>query len=353
MSGKERAPVHQVRPGNRRPSSGQPAPQTIYEMAANYFMIGRAIEVAAELDIFTPLARRAATPEELALHLGASSRGMRALCITCTALGLLEKQGRRYRTTSTAAALLVNGQPGYAGHLLAGFAGVYSDWVQLDQAVRTGQPVAQPSRDKGDESLRQFVLSMHASSQGPAHWLVESFDLGSRKRLLDVGGGAGTFAMTFCQKYSGLEAVVLDLPDVITVAQELIAQADLHQRIRTLGVDYREAPFPAGYDVVLLCNVLHQEDIKTCRSLLRQSYDALNPGGIVVVLDAVLNDEKTGPLSVALGALNNLIHNPGGETYSAAELKGWIQMAGFDALKQFDLPVPNIALLVATKSASH
>lgn len=326
------------------------APRAIYEMAANYFMLARTIQVAAELDIFTPLARQASTAAALAHHLGSSVRGMEMLLVACTALGLLEKQGDHYKTSAVAMALLVKGEPNYAGHLLAGSMGVYQDWLKLDEAVRTGQPVARPSRAKGEESLRQFVLGMHLSSQALARFVANNLDLREKKKVIDVGGGAGTFAIALCQQYPQLTATVLDLPEVVGLAQEFIAQAGLAQRIRTRSADYVRDPIPLGNDVVLLCNVLHQEAAETVQLLLQKAYSALNGRGVVVVLDVFLNDTKTGPLSVALGALNNLIHNRGGEVHSGEELQKWLRKAGFGESKFIALPFPDMSLLSAAKT---
>ncbi|MFN8494872.1 MAG: methyltransferase [Caldilineaceae bacterium] len=326
------------------------APHAIYEMAANYFMIARTIQVAAELDIFTPLARQASTAAELAQAIKSNVRGIEMLLVACTALGLLDKQGDRYRTSAAAHAMLVQGEPGYAGHLLAGSVGVYQDWLKLDEAVRTGQPVARPSREKDAESLRQFVIGMHLSSQTVARFVANNLDLRDKKKVVDVGGGAGAFAIALCQQYPQLTATVLDLPEVTAIAQEVIAQAGLAQRIRTRSTDYVRDPIPLGHDVVLFCNVLHQEDAETVQLLLQKAYSALNGRGSVVILDVLLNETKTGPLSVALGALNNLIHNRGGEVHSGEELQSWLRKAGFGAAKLMALPFPDLSLLTAVKT---
>ena len=324
-------------------------PQALYEMAASYFMISRAIQVAGDLDIFTPLFQHPHTAEQLAKDLRLDPRAMEILLITCTALSLLEKEGELYSTSPAVAGLVVKGQTNYSGPVLAGFGGVYQDWSKLDRAVRTGQPVARSSMRKGKGSGRQFVLNMHASSLGPARMLAGLIDLRGKKKLLDVGGGAGTYAIILCQKYPQLTASVLDLPGVIPITKEIIAKAGLSHRIQAQVTNYTRDPFPEANDTVLLCNVLHQEEPPTCQMLLNKSYAALVGGGIVVVLEMLLNDEKTGPLPVALGALNNLVHHRTGRAHSVAEIKDCLQAAGFGQIKQRAVSASGMSLLVATK----
>jgi hypothetical protein len=94
---------------------------------------------------------------------------------------------------------------------------------------------------------------------------------------------------------------------------------------------------------------LHQEEEAKVRQLLRRAHTALRPRGVLLVLDAVLDDDKRGPLSVALGALNQLLHHSGATYYSAAELTGWLRGAGFAKVARKPFPLPNQALLFAIK----
>lgn len=321
----------------------------LHELGMGHFMVARVLQVAAELDLFTHLAAEPVPIAALASRLGVDRRGLEALVVACTALQLLEKTPRGYRTAASAGDLLVAGRPGNLAPLLAGAAGVYRDWATLDQAVRTGGATATAQRDKGPEALAAFLVEMHRAALPAAHIVATTAELPAATQLLDLGSGLGTFALALCRRWPALHATLLDLPDVIAIGATLLPQDELGERVRTLAADYHRDPLPPDQDVVLLCNVLHQEDEAKVRQLLRKAHTALRPRGVLLVLDAVLADDKAGPLSVALGALNQLVHHTGATYYSAAELTGWLRGAGFAKVVRQPFPLPNQALLLATK----
>ena len=320
----------------------------LHELAFGHFMTARVLQVAAELDLFTHLAAGPMPITDLATRLGVDRRGLEALMVACAALQLVEKTAQGYRTAAQASDLLVTGRPANLAPVLAGAGKLYQDWAQLGEAVRTGKSTAPSHRGQDSAARRAFLLEMHRTALPVAQALAGAVDLRTPTRLLDIGSGLGTFALALCARYPDLHATLLDLPDVVAIAGTLL-QGELAARVQAQAADYHHDPLPTGHYVTLLCNVLHQEDETQVRRLLRQAHTTLRSRGILVVLDAVLDDDKCGPLSVALGALNQLIHDPGATYYSAAELTGWLRGAGFAKVERKPLPFPNQALLCATK----
>jgi SAM-dependent methyltransferase len=314
-----------------------------------HFMLARALQVAAELDLFTHLVARPVPIRELADQLNVNRRGLEALLAVCVSLHLVEKTDRGYRTAEAAASLLDAGRQGNVVPLLAGASGLYRDWVDLDQAIRCGAATAPAPRERGPDTLRAFLLEMHRAAIPIAQSVAGAVKLDSAGSLLDIGSGIGTFALAFRRCYPDLRATLFDLPEVIAIAEPLLVQSEIAEYVRPVGGDYHQDPLPPGHDVHLLCNVLHQENEEEAQRLLRQVYSALGPKGILIYLDAVLDDDKCGPLSVALGALNQLIHHSGATYYSAAEVSRWLRDAGFRRVERKPFPFPNQALLVATK----
>jgi len=127
-----------------------------------------------------------------------------------------------------------------------------------------------------------------------------------------------------CQRYPQLQAVVLDLPETEPIAKEIIASFNLADRVGFRAADYLR-DYGQGYDVMLLSGVLHGETPADCRVMLRKAYDSLAPGGLAVVQETLLNDEKTGPLLPALFSL----HMTYGASYAGGEIAGWMAEVGF------------------------
>jgi SAM-dependent methyltransferase len=157
--------------------------------------------------------------------------------------------------------------------------------------------------------------------------------LGDAKLLLDVGGGTGIYAIACVQQNPNLRAVVWDRPEVLKVARELVEAYGVADRVELAPGDMFADPLPAGVDVVLLSNILHDWDVPECRVLLKRCGDALPPGGRVLIHDVFLDDDLGGPLPVALysTALFTLTE---GRAYSAAEYRGWLREAGLTPADQ-------------------
>ena len=159
--------------------------------------------------------------------------------------------------------------------------------------------------------------------------------------LLDVGGGPGTYAMLLAQKYPLLQVTVLDLPGVVAVAQELIAQANLSERVTTLAGSALDTDYGTeSVEGILFSGVLHQMDPATIAHLFAKAYRALRPGGIIVVSDVMLDASKTQPVFATLFSLQMMLTSASGAVFSDEEGLTWLKDAGFTELYAQTLPPP-------------
>lgn len=83
--------------------------------------------------------------------------------------------------------------------------------------------------------------------------------------------------------------------------------------------------------------------------LMRRIFSALRPGGVLVINDFVVNDERTGPPFPLLFSLNMLVHTEKGMTYSEGHYRRWLGEAGFQSVQRHDA-LGLSTLLVAWKS---
>jgi len=170
-----------------------------------------------------------------------------------------------------------------------------------------------------------MMLAGRAKNCAPA--LAHGVPLGEARQLLDVGGGTGIYSIACLQKNPQRRAVVWDRPEVLKIAAEMAHDYGVSDRLECCVGDMFIDPLPAGCDVILLSNVLHDWDVPQCRALLQRCAAALPSGGRVLVHDVFLNDDMDGPLPVALysGALFYLTE---GRAYSAAEYRAWLREVG-------------------------
>lgn len=296
----------------------------------------RVLMAASHLDFFTSLSGETLTAEEIAARCGTHPRSTRLLLNACVAIGLLEKDGPLYRNSAEAGEFLVKGKPSYMGDAIAHTEDLWLAWYGLPESVRTNDRVSEPFRRSGlapeglsGKTHRNFIMAMHTRALQRAPGLVEELDLTGRRQLFDAGGGPGTYSIYLVKRYPGLMATVFDLPQTIGITKEIIAEFGVEDLVTTRPGNYHVDGFGQGNDVVLLSAILHSLGPERNRELLTKAFDSLIRGGLVVVQEGLIGDEGTGPLGAVLFSLNMLVNTGEGQSYSAAEIIGLLQSAGF------------------------
>ncbi|MBO0700164.1 MAG: methyltransferase domain-containing protein, partial [Zavarzinella sp.] len=172
--------------------------------------------------------------------------------------------------------------------------------------------------------------------------------LGGAKVLLDVGAGSGIYSFACLQQNPKLRAVLWDRPEVLKVAEELAREYGVADRINCVAGDMFADPVPAGADVVLLSNILHDWDMPECRTLLKRCAGALPNGGRLLIHDVFLNDDLGGPLAVALYSAGLFVLTEG-RAYSAGEYRGWLREAGLTPAERVVPTLVNCGVLEGRK----
>jgi ubiquinone/menaquinone biosynthesis C-methylase UbiE len=310
---------------------------------ANAFFGSCVLFTASDAGVFRRLSEQdGRTAGELANDLGLSERGLRLLADACVAEGLLTKTGERYSNSPLSRIFLTPGSPADLSTAIRYNRDIYAAWGKLPELVRTGKPVESPQLHLGDDAsrTRTFVLSMHGRALGIGRAVIPLLDFSGRKQLLDVGGGPGTFSVLITQAFPDLRSTVLDLPEVVKVAAELIEHQKASARVSTLAGDYHTAEFPSGIDAVNFFGMLHQESPDAIRQLARKAFTALEPGGVVHVMDMMTDETHTAPQFSALFALTMALTTQNGWVFSSEELRGWLEEAGFREFEVRPLPAP-------------
>ncbi|MFQ5861847.1 MAG: class I SAM-dependent methyltransferase [Candidatus Brocadiales bacterium] len=287
------------------------------------------IFAGVELGVFDLLARGAKSSIEAAQELGTDPRATEMLLNALVSLGLLKKMKRRYENNPITAQYLVKGTPLYQGARIHHMHNLLDRWARLQEAVRTGKSVVE---DIGTDPkrLEDFMGSMYNSGIMKARLIIKKFNLKRFKNLLDLGGGPGAYSIEFVRAYPGLTATVFDLSDNIKIAKRFIKEAGVKGRVLTKVGDCLEVSLGReAYDVVFVSNLLHIYAPKTNTDILKKCYEALEPGGKVVIHDFILDSSGTSPLFPVLFSLNMLLGTCEGSSYSKREIRGWLLEAGF------------------------
>jgi cyclopropane fatty-acyl-phospholipid synthase-like methyltransferase len=183
-------------------------------------------------------------------------------------------------------------------------------------------------------------MAMHGRAMAIGRMLIPLLNLKGRRKLLDIGGGPGTFSVLCAKANPGIRCSVLDLPEVVTIAKELIAEQGVSDRVKVIPGDYHETEFPGGFDTVNILGVLHQESAESIQSILARARHALIDGGVIHVMDMMTDETHTAPKFSALFAVNMALTTENGWVFSDAELRSWLEGAGFADVTIQPLPPP-------------
>ncbi len=289
-----------------------------------------------ELDFFTWLAAHPSDAAGICRDLGLAARPVDVMLTLFAADGFVQQRAGGFELTALAREHLVSTSPFFLGPYYASLKGrpVVRDLLAI---LRTDKPSNwgsyQNEKSWGEAMLtEEFATTFTAAMDcrgavlGPA--LAKAIPVGNRSRLLDIAGGSGVFACTIAAHHPGLRATVFERAPVDQIARTMITKRGYTDRVEVIAGDMFAEPLPGGFDLHLYSNVLHDWDTAKVRQLLAASFRALEPGGILVIHDAHLNADKTGPLPVARYSVL-LMAVTEGRCYGTAEMKALLDEAGF------------------------
>jgi hypothetical protein len=299
------------------------------------------LQTAVKMDVFTVIGDRRLSPEEVSLQLEGAGRGVERLLNALVAMELLDKKDGKFVNTPSGSELLAKDSPKYLGHIIMHHHHLLESWSKLDQAVKSGKPQRSRSSYSKEEWRESFLMGMFNLAMGLAPQIVPAIDVSNRQHLLDLGGGPGTYAIHFCLSNEHLKATVYDLPTTRPFAEKTIKQFKLTDRINFMDGNYLEDAVEGRYDVAWLSHILHGEGPDDCRMIIQKAVDALEPGGMIIVHDFILNNSMDGPLFPALFSLNMLLGTESGQAYSEEQIIDMLAAAGAKDIRRIVVQSPN------------
>lgn len=326
-------------PGDERMPGPDPTP--LVRLSTAYWD-SQVFLTANRIKLFDVLAAGPLSSDELAAKLTLRPRQARLFFNSCAGLRLLDVQDGRFANSALSAAFLVSGSPGFMGNAVLYSDHLYGTWGQLEKGLRQDAPVLAPQSYLGGDAqrTRAFVYGMHDRALGLARSLISLVDLSDRKRMLDVGGGPGTYSILFTQRYPGLHSTVLELQGVVDVAREIIAANNAADTVALLPGDYLTSEYPGDQDVVLMSGMFHRETPATCRKLIARASAALTPDGLLVVSDIFADAGGASPPFATLFGLNMMLTAKDGGVHADADVALWMRDAGFGTTETWNFPPP-------------
>jgi demethylspheroidene O-methyltransferase len=202
------------------------------------------------------------------------------------------------------------------------------------------------------EAAMAYSRLMAASQSLVSAEILAAYSFKKHRRLLDLGGGDGTFLRAVAAAAPRLELRLFDLPAVAERAGTAFAAAGLAHRAEAHGGSFLTDPLPEGADIVSLVRVVHDHDDEVARRILARARGALPDGGTLLLAE---------PLAGTVGAEASgdayfgfyLMAMGSGRPRTQAELETMLVEAGFVRPRLLPTRTPLLTRVIkATAAAS-
>lgn len=324
-------------------------PQQILEQGMAFWS-SRVVLTAVEAGVFTELAVSPLSEQELMDRLGWHPRATGPFLGALVDMGLLRRNRAGVYTNSRQAALFLDrAKPSYIGGLMElSSTRLYDLWSGLGDLLRTGSPGAEEEHGEseffsslyGDQAaLRNFLAGMTGISTGEAMLIAKRFPWQRFRTFVDVGAAQGALPVRVALTHSHIRGVSYDLPAVGPIFEEYVESFALADRIAFVAGDMNEGPLPSA-NVICFGHLLHGYSETKRRELIAKSYEALPPGGVLLVYDAMTDPGRRNNLISFLSSLNIMLEMREGFEATTTQCSGWLRDAGFVHIKKRHLIGP-------------
>ena len=295
----------------------------LMEMAHGY-QRSMALFAALDLGVFSALSNGPSDAAGLARRLSADPRRLSILLNALAGIGVLEKRGNAYGNGRVAQRYLADG-PGSKAAILLHHMDCWPAWTKLVERIRNGRK--RPGRKKGYQE--NFIRGMEDNARERAVEVAKRIPLPKGERLLDLGGGPGTYAVEWAKRYPGAQVTVFDVSETLAVTRKILREKDASGLVALMEGDFLNDGIGGPYDFVWISQILHAYSERDCLFLLRKVRKALAPGGIAAVQEFLLEKEGTSPPGPAFFSVHMVAVTDGGKAYTAEEVAAMFRKAGY------------------------
>jgi hypothetical protein len=317
------------------------------------FMKTKILQAAIQLDVFTPLSKEALTEPELRERLGLHPRATRDFLDTLVAMDVLRRdEDGRYTTTPDAEQYLTTDKGSYLGSFLDMTVGFLTPAFDgLVETLKTGRAHGEDENGEvpfaqiwqNPMALQFFFTGMDTMNGTIGPELAKVFDWSRYESFADCGGARGNLASAIAQAHPHLRGVVFDLPPVKPFFKQLVTDRGVADRVTFHAGDFFVDPLPET-DVLIFGNALHDWSEEQRKELIKKAFNAVRPGGALLVYDPMLDPERR-RLDNLLLSMYMLTSSPGGCEYTSDACEGWLAEAGFTSITAKPLPAKETVVI--------
>ncbi|WP_428670547.1 methyltransferase [Roseibium sp.] len=260
------------------------------------FRISCAIHLAAKLELTEHLMDGPKSVQELAALCSVAAGPLYQIMRSLAAEGIYREETFEVFSNTNMSRLLHRDAPGPAWNYSIIVGELYvSTFANLFHSVKTGQSAFADLNGmsywdylgRNDELGAIFDNLMTRLYDGDVEYLLNLYDFTSLGRLLDVGGGRGSFVRALMARHPEVECGLFELP-AVSGRNELEFAADgLGGRCEILSGSFLEE-IPSGFDAYLVKSVLHNWDDEHAARILRNCRAAGGNSARLVIVDFIV-----------------------------------------------------------------
>jgi len=314
------------------------------------------LRTGVELDVFGHLTNGPADSGTVAAGIKADRRAAEMLLDALVGIGILVKKDDEYSLTEDAKVYLVPSSELFMGRYIKQNDEIDAMWRSLGETVRSGKPAKEVNQDaKAQEffpALTEAIFPLNFATAQRVSQELKIAQLPAGSKVLDVAAGAATWSIPMALDNQQLHVDVLDFPPILEVSKKFAEKYAVAERFGYISGNWRNVPWQRDiYDVIVLGHILHSEGKELSKQLLRRVFEAMKPGGTLVIAEFIANNERTGPPFAMLFGVNMLMHTTIGCVFTESELTTMVTEVGFEKVRRMPLEgMPESPVLIARKA---
>jgi predicted O-methyltransferase YrrM len=293
---------------------------------------------SVRLGLYDELVKAALPACKIASRLSLSANALERLLRVLLEMGVLEKKKNLYRNSAISKKYLCKVRPLYIGDFFIHRQSLQRPWADLKYSLKRNGMVRPDAKRLSDypRQLKKFMGAMDALGRIKAEILKEELDFSQYSSMLDLGGGIGTYAVSFARDYPRLRGVVFDLLDVSRLARLHIKKNGLDSRVKVIAGQCLADDLPLGqFDLIFISNLLHIYNETDCKRIIKKASGVLAKGGSLVVHDYIFGVGDS--VSVSLFDMTMLIGTPQGRCYEQKDIAKWLRAAGIRKIQSAEI----------------
>jgi len=322
------------------------------------FWASKTLLTAINMGLFTHLSQSELSGQNIREKLGLHERSLYDFLDTLVALGFLKRRGLKetaiYSNANDSDLFLDKNKPSYIGGILEMSNNrLYPFWHHLEEGLKTGLPQNETKAGgksifeelyTNEKKLREFLSAMGGIQMGNFMAFSNKFDFSSYKTLCDIGGAGGYLSAQVAMNHHHMHCTSFDLPAVSPIAIENIGHMGLAEKVNIQSGDFFKDAFPKA-DVITMGNILHDWGTKDKKTLMKKAYEALPSGGSLVVIENIIDDNRSENAFGLMMSLNMLVETPEGYDFSAADFDELAKETGYSETSIIPLAGPSSAVI--------